>query len=289
MFHELAINCRNFSFSKKGRSNCAGRRISIRKGGEAMDTLAGSVVTCAYDANGNITEYVGDGGQILSHCDYSAFGRELINAGSDDFTHRFSTKPYCRKTGFIEYQLRKYKPWCGRWMNRDAIEEDGGLNLYGYVGNMMISEIDILGCMSAEECSDLLSNIINMAEKLKKAMNKYNPAEDAKGGFPFFWGLTKSGGHYQKINDLQHGIKKKLKDFGQGCSNGNNELCDKFRYPKDIDNLANRPIPSPTVTPNINVANGVAIVGGAYVTYRIIRIIPSVIAPPTLIPNLLMP
>ena len=135
MFHELAINCRNFSFSKKGRSNCAGRRISIRKGGDAMGPLAGAVAFPAYDANGNITEYAGDGGEILSHCDYSAFGRELINAGSDDFTYRFSTKPLCRKTGMLEYQLRKYNPWCGRWINRDAIEEDGGLNLYGYVGN----------------------------------------------------------------------------------------------------------------------------------------------------------
>ena len=92
-----------------------------------MGPLAGSVVTCAYDANGNITEYVGMDGTILSHCDYSAFGRELIKTGSDDFTHRFSTKPLCHKTGMLEYQLRKYNPWCGRWINRDAIEEDGGL------------------------------------------------------------------------------------------------------------------------------------------------------------------
>ena len=145
MFHELAINCRNFSFSKKGRSNCAGRRISIRKGGEAMGSLARSVVTCAYDANGNITEYVGMDGTILSHNDYSAFGRELIKTGSDDFTHRFSTKPLCRKMGVLEYQLRKYRPWCGRWINRDAIEEEGGLNLYCMLYNNTIPKYDNLG------------------------------------------------------------------------------------------------------------------------------------------------
>ena len=145
MFHELAINCRNFSFSKKGRSNCAGRRISFRMGGEAMETLAGSVVTCAYDTNGNITEYVDGSGEILSHCDYSAFGRELIKTGSDDFTYRFSKKPLCRKTGLLEYQLRKYNPWCGRWINRDLIEEDGGLNLYGFVWNASIYKFDNKG------------------------------------------------------------------------------------------------------------------------------------------------
>ena len=150
MFHELAINCRNFSFSKKGRSNCAGRRISIRKGGEAMGSLARSVVTCAYDANGNITEYVGMDGTILSHNDYSAFGRELIKTGSDDFTHRFSTKPLCHKTGVLEFQLRRYRPRCGRWMNRDAIEEDGGVNLYLYLSNNSF-DIDFLGCASVGE------------------------------------------------------------------------------------------------------------------------------------------
>ena len=193
-------------------NDAAGRRISIRKGGEAMGPLAGSVVTCAYDhmgrnvmkdgvmfiwddyniivenlgasnethniwgldldgtmqgaggvggllaverngsvafpaydANGNITEYVSGGGDILSHSEYSSFGRELVHSGSDDFTHRFSTKPYCRKTGVLEFQLRRYRPRCGRWMNRDAIEEDGGLNLYGFVWNASIYKFDNKG------------------------------------------------------------------------------------------------------------------------------------------------
>ncbi len=176
MFHELAINCSNFSFSKKGRSNCAGRRISIRKGGEAMGPLAGSVVTCAYDANGNITEYVSGSGEILSHCDYSAFGRELVQSGSDDFIHRFSTKPLCHKTGMLEYQLRKYRPWCGRWMNRDPIEEKKRVipenmyekfedkifllsNMYSYCRNNVSNMIDIWGvseCLNknCEPCDD---------------------------------------------------------------------------------------------------------------------------------------
>ena len=114
-------------------------------GGLLAVEKGGSIAFPAYDANGNITEYVSGGGVILSHSEYSSFGRELVHSGSDDFTHRFSTKPYCRKTGMLEYQLRKYNPWCGRWINRDAIEEDGGLNLYGYVGNASIYKFDNKG------------------------------------------------------------------------------------------------------------------------------------------------
>ena len=134
-----------------------------------MGPLAGSVVTCAYDANGNITEYVGMDGTILSHCDYSAFGRELIKTGSDDFTHRFSTKPYCRNTGMLEYQLRKYRPWCGRWINRDAIEEDGGLNLYGFSANNPILYYDILGLTCTIGTFNILEFAISATPQSVKA------------------------------------------------------------------------------------------------------------------------
>ena len=38
-----------------------------------------------------------------------------------------------------------YNPSTGRWLNRDPIAEKGGLNLYGFVGNDSLDEIDILG------------------------------------------------------------------------------------------------------------------------------------------------
>ena len=41
--------------------------------------------------------------------------------------------------------LRYYNPIQGRWLNRDPIEEDGGVNLYGFLENEAISTFDILG------------------------------------------------------------------------------------------------------------------------------------------------
>jgi hypothetical protein len=38
-----------------------------------------------------------------------------------------------------------YNPTQGRWLNRDPIEEKGGLNLYGFVGNNGIKYSDYLG------------------------------------------------------------------------------------------------------------------------------------------------
>ena len=148
----------------------------------------GTVAFPAYDANGNITEYVSAGGEILSHSEYSSFGRELVHSGSDDFTHRFSTKPLCRKTGLLEYQLRKYKPWCGRWMNRDAIEEDGGLNLYGFVGNRVLMSVDLFGngCGCGEEITAVFAvgpiDALIANNLAQKALIKTQELSDELGG-----------------------------------------------------------------------------------------------------------
>ncbi len=48
--------------------------------------------------------------------------------------------------GFIPRpSLAGYDPTVGRFISRDPIEEDGGVNLYGFVGNSPIDKIDVLG------------------------------------------------------------------------------------------------------------------------------------------------
>jgi RHS repeat-associated protein len=49
------------------------------------------------------------------------------------------------------YGYRYYAPQTGRWINRDPIEERGGINLYGFVGNDGVSQWDYLGW---DKCPD---------------------------------------------------------------------------------------------------------------------------------------
>ena len=99
----------------------------------------------AYDANGNITEYMDSQGGVVSHTDYSVFGRGLMRNGVQSHSHGFSTKPWCGKSGLVEYQMRKYIPWDGRWIVCDIIEIPSELNLYGFIVNMPLENIDVLG------------------------------------------------------------------------------------------------------------------------------------------------
>jgi len=54
------------------------------------------------------------------------------------------TSHYDTKQVFY-YGFRYYDPVTGRWPSRDPIGEQGGLNLYGMVGNDAINNYDILG------------------------------------------------------------------------------------------------------------------------------------------------
>jgi len=57
-------------------------------------------------------------------------------------------------SGVRYYGHRYYSPSLGRFINRDPIEEQGGINLYAFVGNDPINAIDVLGLAMVRHCSE---------------------------------------------------------------------------------------------------------------------------------------
>jgi RHS repeat-associated protein len=108
-----------------------------------------------YDGNGNISEYLDSTGQVTAHFEYDPFGNTVVNTDtSNQFAYRFSTKPIGIATGLYYYGYRYYDPLTGRWPSRDPIEEEGGVNLYGFVGNDGVNKWDVLGLINyrAQAC-----------------------------------------------------------------------------------------------------------------------------------------
>ena len=99
------------------------------------------------DANGNIVRYTDTAGNIVAEYTYDAFGKTIAQSGLmvDIFRHRFSTKYFDAETGLYYYGCRFYHPFLMRWLNRDPIDETGGLNLYGFCGNHPTGGFDALG------------------------------------------------------------------------------------------------------------------------------------------------
>jgi len=59
---------------------------------------------------------------------------------------------------------RLYNPELGRWINRDPIEEEGGLNLYGFARNNALNIIDIYGLMDIKFDGTIIQETLNALE-----------------------------------------------------------------------------------------------------------------------------
>ena len=84
------------------------------------------------------------------------FGEPLTTpAGlAAEMPFRFSTKYKDTETGLYYYIHRYYETGSGRWLSRDPIEEEGGMNLYGFVKNSPILRFDYLGLLMEEYTTD---------------------------------------------------------------------------------------------------------------------------------------
>jgi RHS repeat-associated protein len=151
-------------------------------GGLLADTACNNQpATCdtyfpCYDANGNVTEYVDGTGTVCGRYGYSPFGEIAAQSGdmADAFTHRFSTKPFDAETGLAVYQLRPYNPPLGRWITRDPIEEQDGLNLYVVVGNDLVNRWDVLGLVEGKY---ILRNVSNVELSIVQSALAYAPEQ----------------------------------------------------------------------------------------------------------------
>ncbi|NCC60829.1 MAG: RHS repeat-associated core domain-containing protein [Verrucomicrobiae bacterium] len=102
----------------------------------------------AYDLNGNVMGLVNAAnGNISAKYEYGPFGEVFCSVGDMAKVNPFgfSTKYTDNETDLLYYGYRYYSPALGRWLSRDPIEEQGGLNLYGFVNNDPVNKWDRLG------------------------------------------------------------------------------------------------------------------------------------------------
>jgi RHS repeat-associated protein len=129
--------------------------------------VGGKTYTACVETNGNIMGLIdGTTGVLAARWDYEAFGITTTTVeAAGPFGHelcpfRFSSKYRDVETGLYYYGYRYYSPETGRWTNRDPIEEQGGINLYGMVGNDPVNRVDVLG-LAPPEVAALLSSKFN--------------------------------------------------------------------------------------------------------------------------------
>lgn len=81
-------------------------------------------------------------GNVVERMQYSAFGE---TTGGSLTRYGYTGRERDDLTGLIYYRNRWYDPQQGRFISQDPIAQSGGMNLYAYVGNNPLSQIDPLG------------------------------------------------------------------------------------------------------------------------------------------------
>ncbi len=114
--------------------------------------------------------------EISRPCFEGPFGEVLRATGPMAKVNpvQFSTKYQDHETDLLYYGYRYYNPGTGRWTIRDPVEEDGGPNLYGFVLNSAVGEIDPFGT-----CADCICKGVSFTYKPK-------PGKDGKLNFEFY-------------------------------------------------------------------------------------------------------
>ena len=100
------------------------------------------------DHLGSVREVLSGGGTVVARHDYDPFGHSTTILATIPTDMNFTGLYRHSKSNLDLAVFRAYDPDLGRWLNRDPIAEQGGLNLYQYAANTPATDIDPLGLRS---------------------------------------------------------------------------------------------------------------------------------------------
>ncbi len=98
-------------------------------------------------------EIFGPAGYIRTRYDYTSYG-QVTATGDVTQPIQWSSEFNDEELSLVYYNYRHYNPEAGRWINRDPIAEEGGLNLYGFAGNSYLP--DYLGFARVETLEKII-------------------------------------------------------------------------------------------------------------------------------------
>ena len=106
---------------------------------------AGTAYYYTRDHLSSVREMMDESGTIQARYSYDPYGRQTKVSGSLDSTFQFTGDFYHAESSLNMTWFRAYNSDTGRWLPRDPWQENGGSNLYDYVGNDPIDYVDYLG------------------------------------------------------------------------------------------------------------------------------------------------
>jgi len=124
----------------------AGNNVTASySGGLSARSTASGTVFYGFDGSGNVTSLTDATGAVVGSYSYDAWGNVVNSSGpkAQENPYRFDGGE--QLAGCISFGFRFYNSGLGRWINRDPIAENGGINLYSYVQGNPVNFDDVSG------------------------------------------------------------------------------------------------------------------------------------------------
>jgi len=169
---------------------------------------------------------------------YTAFGQVEVYApnGSQlagtaiDNPVRWNSRRYDEATQLHYYKYRWFDPKLGRWLGRDPIEENGGINLYAFVRNDSVNQFDYFGlrwpslpedfCTKQRKIRDLITHLGRRVGR--------------------FMGVQTPDSHWTTINDQCRKVDDSLNLIDQICCDDASREEERRKIRDDLLRLQSR-------------------------------------------------
>ncbi len=178
-----------------------------------------------FDGRGNVVSVVDESANEVAGYIYDAFGELRSVTGSLEQPFRFSTKYYDAGTGLMDFGYRFYVPDSGRWLTRDPLEFEGGINLYQYVLGNPINFVDPLGLKTWSNCwsNCIIKNRFHPIDTLVTSLGSAYPKKMLP---PFrivrqkqrLTTISSSIGGFFRKSEKWPDLTDKMRSFGRGMS-----------------------------------------------------------------------
>ena len=108
-------------------------------------TRSGSTYFYHQDGLGTVTELTDSTGTTAQSYAYDAYGNIIQQTGTVENPYTYTGREFDSETGLYYYRARSYDPRSGRFLQKDPVGMQGGLNLYAYAMGNPIKLTDPLG------------------------------------------------------------------------------------------------------------------------------------------------
>ena len=116
----------------------------------------------------NVSHLSDAAGTITQRYQFDAFGSITFQSGTTTNNYRFQTKEFHPKSNLVYFGARWYNPAIGRWITPDPLGIIDGPNIYIYLNNNPLNDIDPWGLCEGVSWWEKLEEII---EKLLDAVS----------------------------------------------------------------------------------------------------------------------